>query len=110
MGSLNKNGGLPVGVTGTPDVFCASGHDVYAYRMSFMYVHVGGGAWIFNILGCDIKSDGNALNSYGQEGIGKNCKKFHANPTYRSEDIKYFNLKEHCLVVISQNFAQSPRC
>ena len=32
-------------------VFCPSGHDTYAYKMSLMYVHVGGGALIFNIPG-----------------------------------------------------------
>ena len=50
LGTLNQNGWLPVGVTiWYPDFVRVSGHDTYAYRMSFMYVHVGGGAWIFNI-------------------------------------------------------------
>ena len=41
--------------------FCASGHDTYAYRMSLMYVHLGGGAWIFNIPGGAIESTGNTF-------------------------------------------------
>ena len=52
MGNLNQNGRLPVGVTvWYPCVFCESGQDTYAYWMSFMYVHVGGRAWIFNMQG-----------------------------------------------------------
>ena len=33
------------------NVFCASGDVTYSCRISFMYVHVGGGAWIVNIPG-----------------------------------------------------------
>ena len=52
MRTLNQNGRLPVGVTNWyPDIFCASGHYTYAYQILFMCVHVGGGAWIFNIPG-----------------------------------------------------------
>ena len=32
-------------------IFCASGDDTYACQILFMYVHVGGGAWIVNIPG-----------------------------------------------------------
>ena len=58
---------------GTHNVFCASGHDTYAYRMSLMYVHLGGGAWIFNIPGGAIESTGNTFLQLSQEGIGNNC-------------------------------------
>ena len=73
MGSLNQNGRLPVGATvWYPNVFCVSGHDTYAYGTSFMYMHVGGGAWIFNIPGGAIESPSNTFISYSQEGIGSN--------------------------------------
>ena len=36
----------------------ASGDDTYAYRLSFMNVHVGGRAWTFNIPGGTIESPG----------------------------------------------------
>ena len=63
MGTLNQNGQLPVGVTvWYPNVFCASCHDTYAYRILFMHMHVGGGAWIFNIPGGAIESPGNAFH------------------------------------------------
>ena len=53
----NENGRLPVGVT-IWYVCCASDHDTYASRISLMYVHVGGGAWIVNIPGGAIESPG----------------------------------------------------
>ena len=61
MGTLKQNGRLPVGVTVWYPrcFFCAFGHDTYAYRMSFMYVHVGGGDWIFNIPGGAIETPSN---------------------------------------------------
>ena len=62
METLNQNGRLPVGVTVWYPVFCASGHDTYVYRMSFMYVHVGDGAWIVNIPGGAIESNGNTFH------------------------------------------------
>ena len=61
-------------------VFCASGDDTYAYRISFMYVHVGGGAWILNIPGDTMEVSGN------------DSTKLHLNPTKRCQDLKYFNL------------------
>ena len=72
---------------GTLDVFCASRHDTYAYRWSFMYVHVGGGAWIFNIPGGAIESPNNTFHQLLA------ITKFHVNLTNRCGDIKYFNLK-----------------
>ena len=36
-------------------------HDTYAYRMSFIYMHIGGGALIFNIPGGAIESAGNTF-------------------------------------------------
>ena len=61
MGTLNQNGQLPVGVTvWYTDVFCVSGHDTY--KMSFVDVHVGGWAWIFNIPGGAIQSLGKTFH------------------------------------------------
>ena len=69
MGTLHKNGRLPVGATvWCPDVFCASGHDTYSYQMSFMYVHVGGRDWIFNIPGGVIESPGNTFRQLSSGG------------------------------------------
>ena len=61
------------------DVFCVSGHHTYACRMSFMYMHVGGGALVFNVPGSIIESPDNT--SYHREGIGNNCSKFCVNLT-----------------------------
>ena len=43
-------------------------HDTYAYRMSFMYVHVGGGAWIFNIPGGATESPSNTFRQLSSGG------------------------------------------
>ena len=90
MGTLNQNGQLPVGVTiWYSNVFCESGHDTYAYQMSFMHMHVGGRAWIiFQIK----ESPGKSFIIYHQYGTGNNCK-YLVNLTYRCGDIKYFNSK-----------------
>ena len=61
MGTLNQNGQLPVEVTVWHPRWFASGHDTYAYRVSLMYVHVEGGAWICNISGGAIESPGNTF-------------------------------------------------
>ena len=104
-GSNNEDGWLTVGVTvWYCDVFCVSGDDTYAYRIWFMYVHVGGGAWIVNIPGGTIESPGNAFH---QEGIVNDSTKFRHNPTNWCGDMKYLNSKQRHPVVICQNFAQS---
>ena len=50
------------------DVLCASGDDTYAYQISFMYVHVGGRAWIVNIPGGAIDSLGNTFQQLSSGG------------------------------------------
>ena len=72
---MNQNGRLPVGVTvWYPDVFCVSGHDTYVYRMSFMYMHVGGRTWIVNVPG-GAWSPGNTAIVIVKEAIVNNCTK-----------------------------------
>ena len=69
MGILNQNGQLPVGVRiWYSNVFCASGHDTYAHRMSFMYVLVRGGAWIVNIPGSPSNTF-RQLSSFGHTNV-----------------------------------------
>ena len=53
------------------DVFCASGHDTYVYQMSFMYMHVGGRAWIFNIPGGALESNGYTFRQLSLGGHGQ---------------------------------------
>ena len=49
-------------------VFCASGHETCANRMSIMSIHVGGGVWIFNIPGGATESDGNSFHQLSSGG------------------------------------------
>ena len=80
-----QNGRFPVGMT------------VWYWRLVmihmhtqilFMYMHVGGGAWICNIPGGAIQSPGNIFVSYPQEGIGNNCTKLCVNPTVVANSFK----------------------
>ena len=59
------------GQFGAVDVFCVSSDDTYAHRISFMFVHVGGGAWLVNIPGGAIETlvtPGNAFHQGSSEG------------------------------------------
>ena len=78
-GPNNENGGFPVGVT------VWSGDDTYTCQILFMYVHVGGGAWIVNILGNIILYSPLVMRfiSDHQEGIVNDSTKFRVNPTNR---------------------------
>ena len=58
------------------DVICASGDDTYAYRILFMYVHLGGGAWFVNIPGDTIESPGNTFHQLSSGDIVNKSTKF----------------------------------
>ena len=65
-------------------IFCASGDDTYACQILFMYVHVGGGAWIVNIPG-NILISSPLVTPFISDRL--DC----VNPTIWQWDKKYFN-------------------
>ena len=74
-----------------------------------LYICYGVGTVPNIYLDCHQRRIGNTFVSYVQEGTGNNCTKFRVNLSIRCRDMKYFNLKERHLLVISQNVLQSLR-